>query len=548
MQFFPVVQRELAVAARRKATNWGRVASGGITFGVFVSLLIAQKNSPARVGTMLLQFLTLFIFLECLIAGPRYTADAISEEKREGTRGLLFLTDLMGIDVVLGKMISRSIGSVYNLIATIPIFGLSLMLGGITGRQILQTSLVLVVTTLLSLSIGLVVSSRGFGERNVVVGSMFWVAVVTLAPPCLWKMLSLTVGPTPPIEFILSFSPAYAYKHASGGMGAGVVLSCWTMLIVSLFMVGYAAWKTQANAHQSEAPAKEASPLTVEQDVRKKFHTFGLEAARRSLLHQNPMLWLITRGKFTRREPIILAFVSVGFGIFSMICLGQNWHWLVPVVVFGSYGLHAAYKFFVTAESCRVLNDAKRSGALELLLSTPLPPSFIVRGQVRATRKIWIWPAIALALMNCLWMTDHDFLRDVGIVLPCSLFLLVADSYALCWRGVLNSLKGERFPKTVFKTFLQVVGPPIFAMSLAVFVTISGGISSTTANSIYALWTLVSTIYDIGLISAAKLRLARFRALAAGDGYGPKPPSSKELRHHPIEIPEFEDWSAQNVS
>src|SRR5438105_3113281 len=121
MQFLPVVQRELSVAARRKATNWGRVASAGITFAVFVSLLIAQKGSPARVGTMLLQFLTLFIFLECLIAGPRYTADAISEEKREGTLGLLFLTDLIGIDVVLGKMISRSIGSVYNLIATFPI-------------------------------------------------------------------------------------------------------------------------------------------------------------------------------------------------------------------------------------------------------------------------------------------------------------------------------------------------------------------------------------------------------------------------------------------
>ena len=44
----------------------------------------------------------------CLLSGVWFTADCLSEEKREGTLGLLFLTDLKGYDVVLGKLVATS--------------------------------------------------------------------------------------------------------------------------------------------------------------------------------------------------------------------------------------------------------------------------------------------------------------------------------------------------------------------------------------------------------------------------------------------------------
>ena len=42
----------------------------------------------------------------CLLSGVWFTADCLSEEKREGTLGLLFLTDLKGYDVVFGKLVA----------------------------------------------------------------------------------------------------------------------------------------------------------------------------------------------------------------------------------------------------------------------------------------------------------------------------------------------------------------------------------------------------------------------------------------------------------
>src|SRR5256885_5281345 len=57
-----------------------------------------------------------FAFVYCLFIGARLTADCLSEEKREGTLGLLFLTDLKGYDVVFGKLAATSVNSIYALV------------------------------------------------------------------------------------------------------------------------------------------------------------------------------------------------------------------------------------------------------------------------------------------------------------------------------------------------------------------------------------------------------------------------------------------------
>ena len=57
----------------------------------------------------------------CLFAGVFLTADCLSEERREGTIGLLFLTDLKGYDVILGKLAASSINSIYGVVSILPL-------------------------------------------------------------------------------------------------------------------------------------------------------------------------------------------------------------------------------------------------------------------------------------------------------------------------------------------------------------------------------------------------------------------------------------------
>src|SRR6266702_3319807 len=126
MTFLPVVDRELRVAARRRGTYWTRLLFVLVCAGIVGLVLMfawAMQGGTSGIGAGLFYFLTLITLGFSALAGVFLTADCLSEEKREGTLGLLFLTDLQGHDVVLGKFIARALNAFYGLLALLPIVG-----------------------------------------------------------------------------------------------------------------------------------------------------------------------------------------------------------------------------------------------------------------------------------------------------------------------------------------------------------------------------------------------------------------------------------------
>src|SRR5213594_4042854 len=144
MTFLPIVERELRVTARRRGTYWNRALSALAAILIFGGALIFEAQTPPKeLGKEVFNILSGLFLLSSLAAGVRYTADCLSEEKREGTLGLLFLTDLRGYDVVLGKLIGTSIRSAFGLFAIFPILGLPLLLGGVSVDESWRMALVL---------------------------------------------------------------------------------------------------------------------------------------------------------------------------------------------------------------------------------------------------------------------------------------------------------------------------------------------------------------------------------------------------------------------
>jgi hypothetical protein len=164
------------------------------------------------------------------------------------------------------------------------------------------------------------------------------------------------------------------------------------------------------------------------------------------------------------------------------------------------------------------LNEERRSGALELLLATPVSTARIVRAQIRATWRIWLPAAAALAFMNFLWMAAPMFNQDrmLSIMLPCSIILLVADTIVLPWRSVLQALSGEPYTQTVFKVFLRTNVPPLAAIAFMLAFAIAAR-TPRYAENCFIVWTILCLIYSAVLIGHAKNRLRSFRLLAAGD-------------------------------
>lgn len=146
MTCLPIVDRELRVAARRKSTHRIRLVTTSIaaTISFFFLIFAAILRAPTTVGQPLFYTLTIYAFGLCMLAGIFITADSLSGEKREGTLGLLFLTDLKGHDVVLGKFMAMSLNAFYGLLAAFPVLALPLLLGGVTGAEFWRVALALV--------------------------------------------------------------------------------------------------------------------------------------------------------------------------------------------------------------------------------------------------------------------------------------------------------------------------------------------------------------------------------------------------------------------
>jgi len=92
MNCLPIVNRELRVAARKRSTFWLRVVAA-LTALVIGSGCMLFSLVPGfgtfQMGSVLFNVLTWLCLAAGLSAGLFFTSDCLSEEKREGTLGLL---------------------------------------------------------------------------------------------------------------------------------------------------------------------------------------------------------------------------------------------------------------------------------------------------------------------------------------------------------------------------------------------------------------------------------------------------------------------------
>ena len=96
MTVLPIVERELRVAARRKGTYWSRLVAALLALFIFAGFItittLGNQGWGSQIGPILFGVFSWLSFAFACAAGVFLTSDCLSEEKREGTLGLLFLT------------------------------------------------------------------------------------------------------------------------------------------------------------------------------------------------------------------------------------------------------------------------------------------------------------------------------------------------------------------------------------------------------------------------------------------------------------------------
>jgi len=524
MTFLPIVQRELRVAARRSSTYWLRFFAALAVLVMWIVLLVGtQRMTPAQLSQHIITMLGSLTLGFCMMAGVFLTADSVSGEKREGTIGLLFLTDLKGFDVVLGKLVATSVHAFFGLLAAIPVLGISLMMGGITGAEFARFVMVFVVTLFASLAVGIFVSTLSQHALRASAGTFLVVAFFAGVLPALWWSQS-AMFKSPAFDFLLTPSPPYLFRQAfdacyslktgaqefwrSLWVVSGLAVACILSACLALPQV----WQVRESPRWLR-PAKSRRAALA--------HSRGALPAS-----ANPFAWLATRDISARLISWRVLVPLVGLCLVLLIASVLRGNSAALVVCFlTAFGLHLLLKVLIAMEAGRRISEDRQSGALELLLVTTLPINAIIDGQRAALRQHFKRPMLLLVGLNAAMLLTVLFLPgplrmgDGEQLIFCELFaggilLLLVDFAALSWAGMWHGITRTGVRAVAF-TVLQVMSIPWFLIVL--LMSTQPSVGTTGILFIFGAWIVTGLIIDLVIIANARTNLVRyFRSAAAG--------------------------------
>jgi ABC-type transport system involved in multi-copper enzyme maturation permease subunit len=531
MTFLPIVVRELRVASRRKRTYSirFRTAFMAVVLGAVLLPALGAIKLGSGSGLVMFQTLAFFCFFYCLaLAGN--TADCISEEKREGTLGLLFLTDLSGWDVALGKLCANSLQSCYAVLGTFPVVAIVLLLGGVSAGQFCKVALALLNVFFFAHCAGLLASvlSRALSKAHAITGALL---VGFLAGPPLLG-LAISRGSFAGLAPVLSaLSPGYALFQI---MGLRTYRFYWT----SLLLVHLTAWLFLALASRRlpHCWQEKADPAGLRWRERFRQWTYGpprfREDLRRRLIGINPFLWLVSRN---RLAPIFvwgtLAIVAC-FTIWVVYRVGLSE--CIPVFVGAVCVGHLLLIAGVASEASRHLEEQRRSGALEFVLcSTPLRDREILAGLWSDLRRQFLLPFIVVLVSDVvmafvsnnrslrMWHVDRDRIAFDWFI-STAMVLLVVDTIAAGWVGMWRAMANRRPRRSAAAG--ETLGFLIFAPMLLLYFL--GVISELIfphlygwplhSDALFWCYVVLALLMPVGLSFFARRQLlTQFREMAA---------------------------------
>jgi ABC-type transport system involved in cytochrome c biogenesis permease component len=523
MTFLPVVERELRVAARRRGTYWGRFVAAMIGAALAAWVLLAAEDTNEKVGADLFAVVSTVVFLYATVTGTLVTCDCLSEEKREGTLGLLFLTDLKGHDVVLGKLAATSVNAFYGMLAVLPMLAIPFILGGVTHAEMLRV--VLVATNLLFffLSIGLFVSALCHRDNWALGLSILIGLVLVVGGPVAAEFkfpypdaLNLS---SPAAGCFLAFDENYTtHPHSDFWFNAQVtLLYSWIFFGLACLIVPR-SWQ-DATRGKTMPWRRGTAPI---QGAR----------ARSALLAINPFLWRVVRSG--RKRLLIWLTLAVLTLIWWRYARWLPANLLYPgmdLILLMPAGL--ILKAWLAAEASRAFSEDRRNGGMELLLTTPLHEKDIVRGQMLSLWRLFALPASAVLLAYLAFLLAEirhwDSSSRLALLEIHLIFggFIAADMIALSWVGAWLGLVNRKPNRAALLALTRILVLPgvifVVLLSLWALVPQRNNADDSFAGA-FVLWLLLGLAADLyfGLGARARLR-AEFRTIVS-EGFARKRP------------------------
>ena len=398
--------------------------------------MLMDNAPPHQFSQIIFGVIAGFAFFFCNLAGVRLTADTLSEEKRNGTLGLLFLTNLRGLDVVLGKMSACSLQAVFGLMAVAPVMMVPLLMGGVDPAEVGRMVGVLFAALFMSLSVGMACSAH-FKSSKAAIGVTFLVILIlNFGLPIISIVLdAYNYISSSDSEFLACFSSGAMFPLAFSGNFSGnphfFYQSLATALGVGVVSLGFSVWRTPRAWQDREAKPGAAAKMCPAEAI----------SRRTKLLDKNPAYWLGARWRW--RPLLVWMAVFVGFMLWLWGFLENGRWWLDEEEnLMTLWCTFTGFKLWIASASCDRFREDRQQGSLEFLLATPLIYSDFSLGQAR--RLLWQfgWPLGLVLATVPFMMANSD--SDSWPIYFFGLGMLVADIWVMHFVGMQLSLTSRK--------------------------------------------------------------------------------------------------------
>jgi hypothetical protein len=359
-QIPPLVARELLVYSRQPWTYWLRLLSAlGAVSVLAIMAATGQHRLGQADGLWLFAGSTVLLFFIASLNGLRSTSDCIASERRQGTLVLLFLANLKLNAILISKLVTNSMRNAWAFLGTLPVLGLCVLLGGVSGLVFVQGVLAVLAAAWLSLMVGLEQSCRNQGEHEAFSNGLRRLLMLNLIP---------LVSPASLVLSAFLGEDAFGKAYFVGTLGGTV----WA---------GFQHWSLakSALAQNWQEPPPEEAPVDSGVRAPAELPVMGhLQRPPRLCGNTPPAYWLFARYGDARQVgplPIGVSFVAItGF----MVLVG-DWY----TINFAYPLMMGAGRFVQMLAMAKIapqsFADIARPGALEILQTTPITLKQIVR-------------------------------------------------------------------------------------------------------------------------------------------------------------------------
>lgn len=490
MNVWPVITRELRSQARQPFTYLLRLYAGAALL-VVACLFSLQPEFRPNGGPLLFVWLHRGLLLSIWILIPLSAADCISQERREGTLGLLFLTPLTARDIVAAKCLAHGLRAFSLWLASLPIQMLPFLIGGLAWETVLLSCLVNFCSILLVVGISALASALCVRSQR---------AVALTAPLGAVVLAGLAYALT------VMASLAFALMVSNGGRATAINKDWWELpwhmmgapaecleaflLVVSgdeglwiqaplrltrsihnsalvamtggavfagLLAVGLMALAASIMRRRWRDSVRSACVERLEKTFCRPVIATGLlRYWLRRRLHKNPIGWLEQRSWSGRI--VIWAWLAVMVVAYSSALSGTGYR-VVGFDVLQMF-LIVLLLLSVAATASGSFRRERESGVLELLLVSPLSAGQIIAGRLRG---IWMQFVPSVVLLLFVWFFSAGILLDAN---PWSSAWLLSSLFTIPVIGLRNSIAYSSYVAAFIATLAFGFFVPLVILNL----------------------------------------------------------------------------------